>query len=393
MDKAILFVDDDERLLKAVHRSLGSRYDMETALGPEKALERMREGGPYAVVISDLKMPGKDGIGLLEEIRKISPDTVRVVLTGYADLNSAVDAVNRGHVFRFLTKPCADDILAAVLDDCLRQYALITAERDLLEKTLKGCISVLTETLSLVNPEAFGRANRVARFTRSIAQQVGDEGDLWKFEMAAMLSQIGCVVLPEQTLQKISKGRELTPEEKQLYDMHPLIGRNLLSRIPRLEDVAEMVAYQEKNFDGSGIPLDGVSGEDIPLGARILRVAIDFDMAYTREGTFAKAYHHLEEHIERYDPIMLYYLEGCLGKEAHFDAATLMVNELRHGMIVDQAVMTKAGLHLLRKGRELNSVLIQKLRTVHKRMPVDEPINVLIPVGECKRDESDVRSD
>lgn len=177
MHKTILFVDDDELLLKAVSRSLGSRYDLETALGPEKALERIREGGgPYAVVVSDLKMPGKDGISLLEEIRALNPDTIRVVLTGYADLHSAVAAVNRGHVFRFLTKPCDDETLATVLDDCLRQFDLVTAERELLEKTLKGCISVLSETLSLVNPVAFGRANRVNRFARAIAQQASAGG-------------------------------------------------------------------------------------------------------------------------------------------------------------------------------------------------------------------------
>lgn len=390
MLKTILFVDDDELLLKAVRRSLGGRYELETALGSEKALERLRTGEGCAVVISDLKMPGKDGISLLEEVRALVPDAVRVVLTGYADLDSAVEAVNRGHVFRFLTKPCDVETLSAVLDDCLRQYALVTAERELLEKTLKGCVSVLTETLSLVNPEAFGRANRIERFTRAIAKQAG-VGDLWKYEMAALLSQIGCVVLPEQTLQKIARGEKLNGEELQLYGMHPLIGRNLLSRVPRLEDVAEMIAYQEKWYDGGGIPPDGISGDDIPLGARILKIAIDFDAAFNRENSFARAFHELEEHIERYDPVMLYYLEGCLGKEAHFESASLKVKDLRHGMIVDQPVLTSTGLHLLRKGRELNSVLVQKLRAVHKRLVVVEPIDVLIPVGEMKRDESDIR--
>jgi response regulator RpfG family c-di-GMP phosphodiesterase len=392
MADRILFVDDDERLLKAVRRSLGKRYKLDTALGPDKALEWIEQCGPYAVVVSDLKMPGKDGISLLEDIRNIHGDTVRVVLTGYADLNSAVDAVNRGNVFRFLTKPCETKTLAAVLDDCLRQYQLLTSERELLEQTLKGCISVLSETLSLVNPEAFGRANRVARFARAIAQQAGVD-NVWKYEMAAMLSQIGCVVLPEQTLQKLTKGVELKPEERQLYDMHPLIGRNLLSRIPRLEDVAEMVAYQEKNFDGSGIPPDGVEGEEIPFGARILRVAIDFDAALNREGVFAKAFHVLESHMVHYDPFVLHYLESCLGKESHFEAASLNVKELRHGMILDQSVVTEGGLHLLRKGRELNSVLIQKLRAVHKRMIVVEPVKVLIPVVEHLRDDKDIRDD
>lgn len=390
MTDRILFVDDDERLLKAVKRALGKKYTLDTALGPDEAMECVSGDTVYAVVVSDLKMPGKDGISLLEDIRSVSSDTVRVVLTGYADLESAVAAVNRGEVFRFLTKPCETKVLAKVLDDCLHQYRLVTAERELLEQTLKGCVSVLSETLSLVNPEAFGRANRVARFTRAIAKQAHLE-ELWKYEMAALLSQIGCVVLPEETLHRLARGGELKPEERQLYDMHPLIGRNLLSHIPRLEETADMVAYQEKNFDGSGIPPDGVQGEDIPLGARILRVAIDFDAALNQESTFAKAFYILQKTMERYDPFVLQCLEACLGKEAHFDSASLKIKELRHGMVLDQAVMTHGGLFLLKEGRELNSVLIQKLRAVHQRMGIEEPVSVLIPVGEHKRDDADVK--
>ncbi|MEF2145092.1 MAG: HD domain-containing phosphohydrolase [Desulfovibrionaceae bacterium] len=385
----ILFVDDDEMLLKAVRRSLGSRFELDVAVGPIAALEKMNSDGPYAVVVSDLKMPVMDGISLLSKVRKLSPDTVRVILTGFADLDNAVDAVNRGEVYRFLTKPCEDGILSEVLQNCLRQYLLVTAERELLEKTLKGCVAVLTETLSLVNPEAFGRAARVARFTTAIAKQADCE-ELWKYEVAAMLSQIGCVILPEKAMLKLAKGQKFDTEEQQLFDMHPIIGRNLLARIPRMEDVADMVAYQEKNFDGSGIPLDGMSGEDIPLGARILRVAIDFDLAYSRVGTFAKAFAVLEEQIERYDPVMLYYLEGCLGREAHYDFGTLLVKELRSGMVMDQAVSTLGGLHLLRKGRELTPVLVTKLRAVHERVGVGEPIKVLIPANMPQRDLADI---
>lgn len=127
MGNKILFVDDVPHILDAFRRSFHNRYNMETALGPEAGLTMLQTHGPFAVVVSDLKMPGMDGNEFLDRIRELSPHTVRIMLTGYADLKTALSAVNEGYVFRFLTKPCPGKVLTKALDEALEQYQLVVA--------------------------------------------------------------------------------------------------------------------------------------------------------------------------------------------------------------------------------------------------------------------------
>jgi response regulator RpfG family c-di-GMP phosphodiesterase len=280
MDDKILFVDDDPNILAAFQRQLRKKFIIETALGGKQGLEAVAEKGPFSVIVSDLRMPEMDGIQFLSQIRSVAPDSVRMMLTGYADLQAAMDAVNEGHIFRFLTKPCPLEFLTTALIGGIRQYQLIIAERELLEKTLRGSIKVLSEVLSLLNPEALGRATRIARHVKEIALHM-DVTEVWQVETAATLSQIGCIMLPEEALMKLYRGQPLTEEESQLFNMHPFIASDLLVNIPRMQEIAEIIAYQEKHFDGSGIPHDARSGKEIPLGARILKVALDFDTLET----------------------------------------------------------------------------------------------------------------
>jgi DNA-binding NtrC family response regulator len=162
MIEKILLVDDDHNILDGYRRSLSREFLMETALGGQQALELAAQHGPYAVVVSDMRMPGMDGIQLLSKIKAQSPDTVRVMLTGNADMDTAINAINEGSIFRFLNKPCSKETMGRTLTAALVQYRLVTAEKQLLEQTLSGSIQVLTEVLSLVNPAAFSRASALA---------------------------------------------------------------------------------------------------------------------------------------------------------------------------------------------------------------------------------------
>src|SRR5208282_1041000 len=148
----ILLVDDDNSILDGYRRSLSREFPMETAVGGQQALQMVAESGPYAVVVSDMRMPGMDGIQLLSKIKALSPDTIRVMLTGNADTDTAVNAINEGSIFRFLNKPCSKEVMAKTLTAALVQYRLVNAEKQLLEQTLSGSMQVLTEVLSLVNP-------------------------------------------------------------------------------------------------------------------------------------------------------------------------------------------------------------------------------------------------
>ena len=127
-NQSILVVDDEEKLLRGIERQQGDDFDITTALGPKRALETLEDNGPFAVVVSDMQMPEMNGIELLNEIKTRHPNTVRMMLTGFAELKTTIDAINRGHIFRFLTKPCSEEDLAAAFETGLRQHALIESE-------------------------------------------------------------------------------------------------------------------------------------------------------------------------------------------------------------------------------------------------------------------------
>jgi len=185
----ILFVDDDPNILASFKRTLRKLYDVDTAVGPEEGLEAVSRYRHYALVISDLRMPGMDGIQFLAKVRSMAPESIRMILTGNADLQAAIDAVNQGNIFRFLTKPCPPETLQLAIEAGLQQYRLIRAEKELLEKTLRGAIRILTDVLSLVNPEAFGRASRIRRYVRDIGERLG-YSKAWQLEYGGIVQKL-----------------------------------------------------------------------------------------------------------------------------------------------------------------------------------------------------------
>ncbi len=371
----ILFVDDDSRILSAIDRHLSDDFDLYTADGPSAGLKMVDEDGPFAVVISDMRMPGMTGVEMLKIIRQKSPDTVRVMLTGYADLNSTIEAVNEGNIFRFLSKPCSMETMAATVSDGIRQYQLVTAERELLECTLKGSVKVLFDVLGIVNPIAFGRASRVKRIAMALAASLG-AGNLWEIEIAAMMSALGCITLSESTLRKIMNGQELDALERVAFDQHPAIGKSLLGNIPRLSDVARIVGYQEKCFDGTGAPAEGIRGTDIPLGARILKVCLDFDSHEARTKNKVEALDLLKEDAHKYDPDVLNAFEATFTQLFSASLMKLNVCQLRSGMVVSEDILNKSGGLLVGRGQEITRSMIGILSKMASNNNVKEPIYV-----------------
>jgi response regulator RpfG family c-di-GMP phosphodiesterase len=378
MTEKVLFVDDDPNILVTFRASFRKKFDLDLAEGPAEALEKLKSGQRYAVIVSDQKMPGMSGMDFLGLAHKIAPTSVRIMLTGHGDFSLAMDAVNRGQLFRFLQKPCPTDDLERAVKAGLRQHRLMMSEKVVLRQTLKGTVELLTEIVSLVNPEAFGRSQRIKRHMTALVEVMGI-GNAWIYELAGMLSQLGCILLPESALAKLQKGKPLEGEEIQLFEMHPTLGAELLKKIPRLAKVAEMVAYQEKNYDGTGIPPDAVKEETIPLGARMLKLVLDYDTALMRRKKPSAAFADLEEHIERYDPELLYYLEGCLGKAAHYTLKDMSITELYPGIILDETVSTDDGVVVCRKSMEVTASMIAKLKAFQQRSPIRQPFKVLVP--------------
>ena len=185
----ILCVDDQPNVLAALERTLRERHDVVTAVGAAAGLTRLERAGPFADVVSGLSMPGMDGVAFLGRVRQRAPETVRVLLTGQADVTGAMAAVNEGQIFRFLLKPCAPDALGKALSAAVEQHRLVTAERVLLEQTLHGCIKALTDLLAIAQPASFGRASRLKRLVERLAVELGVP-DRWQVEIAALRSQV-----------------------------------------------------------------------------------------------------------------------------------------------------------------------------------------------------------
>jgi HD-GYP domain-containing protein (c-di-GMP phosphodiesterase class II) len=236
------------------------------------------------------------------------------MLTG-ADHKTAIEAVNEGHVFRFLTKPCPQETLELALEGALLQYRLVTAERALLSGTLMGAVKILTDVLSTVRPVAFGRTERVRILVRRLSKELIPDR-LWQAELAAMLSQVGCVAIPEELLARAYAGGPLSRAEARLYEGHPQVGHKLVAHVPRLQQVAEIILQQNKQFDGGGTPEDGVSGEGIPMEARILKVALDFDSLTSRGLSLRHALAEMSSRKTAYDKPVLDVLKRQIALEA-----------------------------------------------------------------------------
>ena len=351
MARKVLFVDDEPNVLQSIRRSLRKSFDVDTAEGGQEALDKMAANGSYAVIVSDMRMPGMNGVEFLSEAKKRAPDSVRMMLTGNADQQTAVDAVNHGDIFRFLNKPCGPEDLASALQSGIRQHELITAEKELLEQTLRGSIDALANVLALSNPEVFGSTSRSKNRIHKIVEHMKLE-DNWIFESAAMLCKIGCIAVSEDLVRRKVTGHKLDAEEYAEFAEHASIGAKLVTTIPRMDEVARAIQYQEKCFDGSGYPKDSVRGEDIPLGGRMLKVVLDYDALEASGAQMADAIERLKSKPERYDPQVLAAFEASMQVDEGLVVSTVSIMQLDDSMVVAEDLKTAEGVLLIAKGQE-----------------------------------------
>lgn len=373
MTDKILFVDDEPAVLDGYRRSLYKEFSIDTAYCGSDALDMIANSGPYAVVVSDMRMPGMDGVRLLSQVRTISPDSVRVILSGYADFHSAMNAVNDGAVFRFLTKPCESLVLKLALSACIEQHRLITAEKELLEKTLIGCVEALVEVLSLTNPAAFSRALRIRRYVQSMIAEL-NLFPSWKFEMAALLSQLGCVTISPKIIELARRGEPLSSTQQKALERHPAIASDLLRKIPRLEEIAWMVSQQNTRFDSSGAD----TASDLVIGAEVLRVATEFDDMKAKGVGDTEARERLRA-SSTLSPRALQSLKCIRPGSEGIVLRTIPVPALAVGMVLQEDVATDSGVLIAVRGQELTYSLIVCLNNFHRQGEIPQELLVLCP--------------
>jgi len=373
MHERILFVDDDRNILEGFRRTLSREFEIETAIGPEEAIPLIEKNAPYAVIVSDMRMPGMDGVQLLGSVRVSWPETVRIILTGNADLDTAIDAINEGSIFRFLVKPCSQEIMARTLTAALIQYRLVTAETQLLEQTLSGSIQVLTEVLSLVNPAAFSRAERARHYIRHVVSAM-KIGNPWQYEVAAMLSQLGCVTLPRETIEAVYNGEPLTPSEQAQYDAHPSVAYDLISKIPRLEPIAWMIEHQNRPVHSDSTHQTA----DIHRGAEILRLVLAYETWIRRGKSRNEAAHLLARQNPNTSPDFFNTLVTLDPNAENAEIKQCAIDELSPGMTIQQDVHTAEGILVISRGQEVTPTVIFRLKNLESRRAIHGLVRVSV---------------
>lgn len=359
----ILCVDDEPRVLQGLRQVLFKSFDMTAAPSGAAALDEL-ERHDFEVVVSDMQMPLMNGATFLAEVRKRRPDVSRLLLTGHADIDSAIAAVNRGQIFRFLTKPCPAEELLAALKDAVSQHRLLTAERVLLEQTLVGSVRALSEVLALVHPEVFGPSMRQHVRVCAVAARLGIP-DIWKVEVASMLLSVGYVVLPTDVAAKQRSGQQLSEAELEMTGQMTGVVERILAHIPRLESVRELLSWHAQ------LKAATPDRESAPLAAQVLHAVTELGLREAREGV-ADAVRSLRSSNEHAAPIIDALAAVCQPRAPKLEL--LPLERIESGMTLAADVMSKSGLLVMAHGQIVSPALIQRLRNYHARLGVVQPI-------------------
>ncbi|TRZ51428.1 response regulator [bacterium] len=439
----LLIVDDEESILKSLQRLFRNEdFEIRTAISGLDGLNLIRDAGnSFSLIISDQRMPEMTGAQFLAEARKLLPDTMRVLLTGYSDMDAIVDAINDGGVHRYLTKPWKDEDLLLQIRQILEQYELIIENRRLSELTkrqneeLVSLNSSLEEKVkektaeivkkndeltklnheleanlyntvkafgSLVenhNPLLAGHGRRVGYLTREIVNQMNlPENEAIHIEIAALLHDIGKLGFPQKLLEY--KAEQWTTEEKKIFNNHPRYGQETVYFVKNLDHVGVIVRTHHERYDGQGYP-DQLKEEEIPLGARIIAVADAYDKIVNLEVNVANAIanakatlghlggekileaaavlHLKQESFLAYDPDVVKILMTVLKtkKFVYPEEKRVPVAKLEEGMMLTRPLYSSGGRFLLPQKMVLTGSLVKKLKLLNQNDPITEEVYVL----------------
>jgi response regulator RpfG family c-di-GMP phosphodiesterase len=402
----LLFVDDEPNILSALQRLFRpAGYRIFTAPGGVEGLALL-EREKIDLIVSDMRMPQMDGAAFLEQAAKRWPQTVRILLTGYADLTSAVAAVNRGNIYRYLSKPWEDNDIKLTIAQALerqRLESLVAAQNaelkelnnnlearvrarteevrqvlaqlelthDELKKTYVTAVKVFANLIEMRQQHSAGHASRVAEQILTLLPRLRlPDGDAQALHFAALLHDIGKIGFPDRLLQ--TPYDHLSASDRELYHQHPVVGQNALLALESLQDAASLIRAHREHLDGSGYP-DALQGEQIPLGARALLIVSDYDALVhgLRTGTPLtprQAQDILIAHKgKRYDGRVVEIYLDILRAPPPATERELTTDQLQPGMVLARDLRNGKGLMLIGKGRELSAALIPKLQAIEKQ--------------------------
>ncbi|HZS43471.1 MAG TPA: HD domain-containing phosphohydrolase [Blastocatellia bacterium] len=416
MDHKLLFVDDEPTIVAALERVfIDDDHTILTATSGAQALEILRNN-KISLLITDMRMPQMDGVQLLEHVCAVSPETIRFVLTGYADKDSTISAINRGNAHYYLLKPWDNQGLRLVVNQYLREFELksevehlqnltkqqneqlrrhneeleslvhertaeITRQNAALESAnarLKNSyystVKVLGNTIEMYDPALGGHGTRVATHSLLLARKMGlDSEYCYDIYVAALLHDIGLIGVTPQVLKKYRRRLPLDSEELEVFHRHPVTGEKLIRLNDSCERVSKLIRQHHENYDGSGYP-DSLSGLQIMVGAQIISVADRYDEMINRPDTnisvglhdYATSY--LRETSRFFDSDVIgLYLELLKNEKMRaYQECAISISELREGMVLSRHIYSSSSLLLLAAGSKVNAE--QAMRLANSRL-------------------------
>ena len=376
----VLMVDDEPNVLSGYRRSIGRQYDLVTANSGKEALEILRNQDPFAVVITDMRMPEMDGLVFLKQARKICPKSVYVMLTGNSDQQTAIDAINHGEIYRFLNKPCETALLERTIKVCKSQYDLIHAEATLLNDTLAGSIRLLVEALVISDPEIASIVKSVRECSRRMLKCLGIKD--WRVHLAGSLFLIGGCVVPRANKEEI-----YTDEFMRVC---ATAGAGLLRHIPRLGEVSAIVSGQR---EVAALPseFDAVTDESCVLvGSQVLRFAFDWSVrTHHCAGDEQAGLRELVSADQSHDPRLVQAAMKAAQEQAQAQAdesaevpIDVPVREIKEGMRTEQAITTSGGMLLIGENQVITQVMAERLKGFAKAGMIRGTVSMYAKVPE-----------
>ncbi len=420
----ILFVDDEENILRSLKRLfMDEDFEVITAASGEEALEILKNNKDISLIVSDQRMPGLTGVDFLEKAKEIVPDALRIVLTGYADINAAVDAINRGGAYRYITKPWNDEELIQVLRDAAQRYSLLIENRRLTEivkrqneelknwntqlevlvqeqtvdiqnrnKTLqklneqlkrnfRNSIEAFSSLIDMRDKSVSSHSKNVAAIARQTAIAMSQpEQAVSNIFVAALLHDIGKIGIPDLILMKDAD--RLNDHEKKEYKLHPIRGQVAVDAIEGFQEIGIFIRHHHERVDGCGYP-DSLKKKAIPVGSRIIALADAVDrLANSSFSSAEKDYKKVISEIEfyldtKFDRTIFHFMRPIVIKKMltlatqgnSREVEIIHPDMLMIGMVLSRDVRSGTSLLLLAGGTVLDRKAITSLRRCYEIDP------------------------
>ena len=350
----ILFVDDDELVLSGLTLTVGRKYDISTAISGMEGLEVFEKEGPFAVIVSDFNMPQMDGSEFLREVRKKDKEVVTMLLSGGANFNEVSDAVRRGGIFRLIGKPCPTELMVENLDQALKQYRTIRAEKDMLEQTMNGVVRAITTILAASKPLFFGRSERVKQLAFDLAKELNLTED-WRLELASTFSYLGYLTLPDEVQEKLYNNEDVPDEIMDVVKVFPNFANGILKAIPRLEEITPIISRIDEDYQSADSGAD-----DSAKLASLIRLAKHYERyasdGYSRTDIFGI----LDKSPDVYFPGALEALRKIKDySKGEAEVEEVSIDKLKSGMRILQELRLPNGTLVAPKGSKVDQHFIK----------------------------------